>query len=267
MKQPVSVLITSLPGVFEVSLREFVRLGFAHVDLIGKAERPDHERAALADSGLIVDCVALGRDLPAGCSLDADNVTLRRRAVEHVERQIVDAAQLGARVAYVVQPKAEAALPAFADACGVLAAFARGRMTQFCVEHFPGSALPTAKGTLAWLPDDVKLVLDLGHCLISTEDPCQVVEAAGDRLGYVQLDDNDGVGDVHWPLLTGTLSEAMLGALLRRLDDSSYHGGIALELNGTLPDAVGNLARSKKLVEQLLNASALAALILGLAGV
>ena len=59
--------------------------------------------------------------------------------------------------------------------------------------------MPTAAATLAWLSkvdhDNLFLLLDLGHCLISDEDPTQVIAQAGRRLGYVHLDDNDGAGE------------------------------------------------------------------------
>ena len=73
-----SVLITSLPLPAEEALPVLERYGFRHVDLVGKGQRPDAEREALADSGLIVNCVALGRDLPAGCTLNALDMGLRR---------------------------------------------------------------------------------------------------------------------------------------------------------------------------------------------
>lgn len=250
-----SVLITSLPFAAEISLAELARQGFRHVDLVGKVERPEAEREALADSGLIVDCVALGRELPDGCTLDASDVAKRRQAVEVVQRQIVEAAQLGARVAYVVPCKDAAGLPAFADSCQALTAFARSRMMTMCVEHFPGSALPTARETLNWLEtsglENMKLVLDLGHCLISHEGPAEIATKAGARLGYVQLDDNDGVNDVHWPLLRGTLNEAVLRDLLHRLRALNYRGGVALELNGALEEPLRNVVNGKRIVEEI----------------
>jgi sugar phosphate isomerase/epimerase len=242
-----SVLITSLPFSPEESFRALAEAGFRHVDLIGKVVRSEAEREALAESGLIVDCVALGRDLPAGSALDAADVAQRRAAVAAVEQQINEAAQVGARCAYVVPCKAPDALPAFADSCRVLSALAKRRRMQLCIEHFPGSALPTASGTLDWLrsQNDLKLLLDLGHCLISKEDPCQVVAKAGAMLGYVQLDDNDGSGDLHWPLLSGVLSAALLKDFLRCLQDARYEAGIALELNGKLDEPLQNLLRSQ----------------------
>ena len=248
-----SVLISSLPTTFTISLQELGRQSFRRVDLIGAAQRSDADREALADSGLIVDCVALGRNLPEGSALDASDVAKRRIAVTEVQRQIVDAAQLGARVAYVVPGKEANSLPAFTDACRVLAAYARGRMMQLCVEHFPGSALPTATGTLDWLHandlEQLNLLLDLGHCLISHEDPCGVVDQAGDRLGYVQLDDNDGINDVHWSLLSGVLTEAVLHDFLRRLHDTKYRAGVALELNAKLDEPLRNVVESKRIVD------------------
>jgi sugar phosphate isomerase/epimerase len=251
-----SVLITSLPTPFDESLRDLARLGFQHVDLIGVTQRSEADREALANSGLIVDCVALGRGLPEGCALDAADVVVRRRAVEEVKRQIAEAAQLGARVAYVVACKEAASLPAFADACQVLAGYARGRMMQLCVEHFPGSALPAAARTLDWLNaaglDEMNLLLDLGHCLISREDPCVVVDQANRRLGYVHLDDNDGVNDVHWPLLSGVLTEGGLRDFLRVLRDTKYRGGVALEFKSKLDDPMQNVIEGKRIVEGML---------------
>jgi sugar phosphate isomerase/epimerase len=250
-----SVLITSLPGAAEIAIAEIARLGFQHIDLVGKAKRPEPERQALADTGLIVDCVALGRDLPEACTLDAADLDHRRRAVDEVKLQIAEAAQIGARIGYVVPCKQSEALPAFADSCQTLAVFAHGRKLQLCVEHFPGSALPTAASTLDWLQgsglENIKLVLDLGHCLISREDPSALVEQAGARLGSVQLDDNDGANDVHWPLLSGALKEDVLRGLLHRLREQDIHGGIALELNGKLNEPLGNLVTSRQVVELL----------------
>ena len=42
---------------------------------------------------------------------------------------------------------------------------------------------------------------------MSGEDPEAVIANAGDRLGYVHLDDNDGLSDLHWSLLEGVMTE------------------------------------------------------------
>jgi sugar phosphate isomerase/epimerase len=250
-----SVLATSLPLPLPSALRELARLGFACVDVVAVVERDETDREALADAGLVVGCVALGRGLPEGCRLDTADVELRRRAVAEVQKQLADAAYLGAKSAYLVPGKDAHGLVSFADACAHLAAFARGRMIELCVEPMPGSALPSAAVTLDWLRtlrlEAVKLLLDVGHCLISGEEPARVVEQAADRLGYVHLDDNDGHGDLHWPLLTGQLTEEQLRALFAALRGADYAGGIALELNASLPEPARNLSASKAVAEAL----------------
>ena len=67
-----------------------------------------------------------------------------------------------------------------------------------------------AAAMLAWLRQsahpNLGLLLDVGHCLIAGEDAGAAARAAGPLLAHVHLDDNDGVGDLHWPLLSGQLT-------------------------------------------------------------
>ncbi len=250
-----SVLLTSLPLPFAAALQEVVRLGFRNIDLVAQANRDDADVEALAESGLRVRCARLGH----GLRLDAPVIEGRRQAVEQAKAQLSDAARLGAEFAYLVPGTRAEDLDAFADACRALASAAGRRMVRLCVEPMPGSALSSAIATLAWLQADelveVGLLLDVGHCLISGEDPAAVVRAAGERLSYIHLDDYDGCSDLHWPLLTGRLTEAGLrefGAALRML---RFRGGIALELNPMVPTAAENLAASKAIAQRALGAS------------
>jgi sugar phosphate isomerase/epimerase len=253
-----AAVITSLPLPFEEAVAEIARLGFTHVDVVALAERPATHLEALAESGLLVSCAAVGRDLPLGLTLDAIAAADRRRAVDLVERQIADAARLGATHCYLV-PGTDASGPALAclaDACAALAAYARGRMVQLCVEHFPGRALPSAQAALKWLDrmqlDDVRLLLDVGHCLISEEDPAQVAVRAGPWLGYVHFNDNDSVEDLHWPLLTGRLTADMVDALAAVLRLADYQAGLGLELNPSNPDPVKALREGKAILQRAL---------------
>src|SRR5262249_1323512 len=151
--------------------------------------------------------------LPEGQSLDASVIDDRRAAVETVRRQIADAARLGATRGYVVpglDPRT-AALERFADSCWALADYAGSRMVRLCLAHMPGRALAGVAAVLTWLEEmqhgNLALLLDVGHCLLSHEDAKAAVVQAGSRLGYVHFDDNDGVADLHLPLLKGKLTE------------------------------------------------------------
>jgi sugar phosphate isomerase/epimerase len=109
---------------------------------------------------------------------------------------------------------------------------------------------------LAWLEEldhaNLRLLLDIGHCLITAEEPADIVRCAGARLGYVHLDDNDGVGDLHWPLLTGRLAEPTLRAALEALREIQYRGALSLELMASNPEPIEGLRRSKAIVDRLL---------------
>jgi sugar phosphate isomerase/epimerase len=255
---PVSAMLTSLPLPFEAAAREAAALGFRYADVVALAERPEAHREALADTGLLVGCASVGRGLPDGHTLDGPSAETRRAALEVMKQQVADAARLGATLAYVVpttDPSPEA-LTRFAEACGLLATFAAQRMVRLCVEHVPGRALPTAAAALDWLEqighDNLALLLDVGHCLISGEDPAAVIARAGPRLGYVHFDDNDGVSDLHLPLLAGRWTEARLAAVVDALRAAGYRGPLALELNPENPRPAEALAQGKALLERLL---------------
>src|SRR5262249_43234560 len=149
-------------------------------------------------------------------------------AVDVVRRQIADAARLGATRAYVVPglDASPAGLTRFTEACTLLADHAGQRMVKLCVEHIPGRALPTVASALEWLDrvrhHNLHLLLDTGHCSISSEDPGDSIRQAGPLLGQVHFDDNDGKGDLHWNLLTGVLSETALRKCLASLRQVGY---------------------------------------------
>ena len=80
---------------------------------------------------------------------------------------------------------------------------------------------------------------------MSKEDPAAIISAAGDRLTYVHLDDNDGDDDLHWSLLDGVLTVKALGAIFSALGPSPYSGPASLELNPNLPAPRAALAESR----------------------
>jgi len=284
-----SALLTSLPGDFTAAVHRLAALGFRYVDVVGLPERPMEHTEALAASGLLVGCASIGRALPAGQTLDAESLDARRAAVEMTRLHIADAARLGATACYLVPGKDESAagLARFTESCSLLADFAAGRMVRLCVEHVPGSALARADDTLAWIRSvghaNLRLLLDVGHCLITGEDPLASVVLAGPLLGYVHLDDNDGKNDLHWPLLRGRLTESILhnvltacrnlsgvaGAEVLRSPGMPSRGfgvpqprppiacpnlesvGMALELRPDAGDPEANLRQGKELLERL----------------
>ena len=257
---PLAAFATSLSGELTVVLPQIAALGFTHVDLVALVDRPAEHVEALANSGLTVSCMALGRHLPAGHTLDAADVGVRRATLELLRRHVTDAARLGATTAYLVPGTRtdETALSCFAEGCALLADHAAGRMVRLCIEHVPGRALPTAARTLNWLESighaNLGLLLDVGHCLISNEDAAAVIRRAGDRLGYVHLDDKDGNGDLHWPLFVGKLTQEQLADVLTALGNIGYHGALSLELNAANPEPANALRDGKAIVERLLQA-------------
>ena len=252
-----SVLLDGPPADFAAEVRLAAGLGFTSIDVVALEARPDSDREALADAGVLVRCAAVGRGLPAGRALDAADAGLRREALEHMRRQVADAARLGATCAYVVSGMdgGAAGLACFAEACGLLAEFAAGRMVRLCVEPIPGRALPDAAAALAWLRraahPNLGLLLDVGHCLIVGEDAAATARDAGPLLAYVHLDDNDGAGDLHWPLLTGRLTAARLTDLAAALREIAFTGGLSLELKPPATERPEALRRSKEIAERV----------------
>jgi sugar phosphate isomerase/epimerase len=242
---------------FGAAVGTAARLGFGHVDVVAQVDRPEAHRDALAQAGVLVSCGALGRALPDGISLDALSLQRRREAVHLVKRQINDLALLGATCAYLIPPADDqgACLQAYAEACSLLAEHAAERMVRLALEPIPGRLLGNAAGVLALLEDidhpNLGLLLDVGHCLISGEEPAEVARLAGARLAYVHVDDNDGVQDLHWPLLTGRLQYHQLQQLFAVLTQIAYRGGLALELTPGVGDAEAALYGSKQLLARL----------------
>ena len=94
--------------------------------------------------------------------------------------------------------------------------------------------------------------MDSGHLQLSGEDPTAVIDQAGDRLGYVHLDDNDGQDDLHWALCDGVLTRTALRALLVALVSSPYTGPVSLELHPQLADPIKSISRSLNLVREII---------------
>jgi hydroxypyruvate isomerase len=199
--------------------------------------------------------------MPEGATLDNAGARAAARALAHVKAGLAHGADLGATAAYIVpdMDSSRAGLARYAQALATAAGEAARLGLKLCVEHFPGRALPTAAATLDFLKEighpNLYLLFDIGHIQMSGEDPAAVIETAGDRLGYVHLDDNDGQNDLHLSLLDGVLTEATLQRTLETLGKIGYDGAISLELNPNLANPLQALRQSREVANRCLNKS------------
>ena len=252
-----SCCIWALSGPEVEAVTQVAEAGFEQVDLRPLAFQDRASQDWLAASGMRVCCVAATHGTPAGVSLDSADGKTAAAAITHAEASVAHAAQLGAGTVYTVPggDSGPATMIRYGRVLADMAACAQVLGLKFCVEHFPGLALPTVAATLEFLRQvdhpNLYLLFDLGHAQISGEDPVAAIESAGSRLGYVHLDDNDGCGDLHLSLLDGVLTQTSLRQTFKALGDIGYGGAVSLELNAELPDPLGALRRSRECVLRL----------------
>ena len=236
------------------ALRGIRDLGFRWIDLQPGNLRDEKHRQLASELGLRVSCLGASFAMPVGASLDHADSRMRSGALEHVTSAIQHAAALGADTVYVIPglDDSPAGLSRYGDSLAELAEFASAVRIKFAVEHFPGTALPTAKGTLKYIKSlghpNLFLLYDSGHIQMTGEDPAGVIHEAGERLAYVHFDDNDGVNDLHWALLDGVMTEQTLKDSFRALEDIGYSGAISLELNPTLAKPMTALRESRDIL-------------------
>lgn len=229
-------------------------LGFGWIDIRPDfLESPDIQALTSAHS-MRVSSVAASFGGPEDAALDSPEVSARQMGLAHVENVINQCAALGGRVVYLVPgtDDSQPALSRYADSLAIAADEAATHDVRLCIEHFPGTALPTAAATLRYLSaidhPNLGLLFDIGHIQISGEDPAGVIREAGDRLVYVHLDDNDGQGDLHWALLDGVLTTETLRNTFDALKDIGYTGAVSLELSPQLEEPYVALERSRQIV-------------------
>lgn len=246
--------VWALTGSEQQKLRQASDLGFGCIDVQPQNLRGAAARQAARELGLAVSCLGGSFGMPAGASLDNADGRLRAQALAHVSEAIRQAASLNAGTIYLVpgNDDSRAALSRFGDSLLELAETAAALQIKLALEHFPGAALPSAQITLDYINSlehrNLYLLYDSGHIQMTAEDPARVIGAAGDRLGYVHFDDNDGIGDWHWALLDGVMSEETLRDTLRALADIDYRGALSLELSPALEDPAAALAKSRQIL-------------------
>jgi sugar phosphate isomerase/epimerase len=161
-----AVILPDTPHLAAALARAAVA-GCTHVEIEALLDRPADHLDALADSGLFVACVRIGRGLGHQSADD------RRLALDRQKRLIADGARLGATLA-LLTPSDDAAN--LVEGCALLAAFAAARGVHLAVPPEAGTAVPDVPTALALLPQGVGLALD------EADD----VSEAGDRPTYLR---------------------------------------------------------------------------------
>ena len=249
-----SCCVWSLPGPEAEVMSRVAKAGFSSIDVRPSALTSPIAHDIAGQLGLRVSCVAASFGLPDGASLESPDERASGQAMDYINQSLSEAAELGAKTAYIVPGKAEGGtyLDRLARNLSLAAEGASNSGIKLCVEHFPGSALPTVSETLAFLQGighpNLYLLFDTGHAQISGEEMVATIKAAGPHLGYVHLNDNDGLGDLHLPLLDGIMDRRALTRMLNALVDVGYSGPLSFELNQNLPDTDESLKRSREIV-------------------
>ena len=249
-----SCCIWALTGPEESVLSDMNALGFRWIDIRPEFLTSSAAQAVAKSNSLKVSSVAASYGLPEGASLDSPDRQSRNEALTHLHRVVHQCRELGGSAVYLVPGTdgSEGALSRYADSLATAADRAAALGITIGVEHFPGTALPSATETLELIETidhpNLGLLFDIGHVLISDEDPAGVIRRAGKRLAYVHLDDNDGEGDLHWALLDGLLTVETLGEMFVALREIEYTGAISLELSPQLEDPFQALRRSRQVV-------------------
>lgn len=253
----VSALTSSLPATLSDAIEQLAALGFQWIDVPPVAAE-DSVIKRISRLQLQVGCVGLERDQPEPFDLASSQPKSREKAVAYFCRAIERTAALGAPVGYLTPPTSSSdevrkwwcdsllELGDHAERCGI----------EVCIEHFPGRLVPTVRSTLELLESlnhkNLLLLLDVGHCLISGEDPAESIQSAGQRLGYIHFDDNDGVNDLHWGLLKGRLVESQIAATIDALESVKYDRTLCLEFN-PIPECHVILREGKTLLERFID--------------
>ena len=235
------------------SLRRLRGLGFDMVDL-----RTDCWDGVslddLQDAGLTVPCVGITpAPLPNGLTLDALATADAETALPCLVKSLERAASLGVKTAYMVTPPSRVGEEqAYIASMSRLGDEAARLGMKLCVEPSPGFALGDYTETMRLLDsansDGLYALLDLGHLLLTGEDPVATVRMLGDRLGYVHVDDNDGLSDVHYGLLEGVLTERALYSFLDALTGSNYDGPLAIEIKSDIASPLASLVHSRNAI-------------------
>jgi len=249
----------ALSGDERTILDRISDIGCQWIDIQPSAFQNAASQEHLQQVGLNISCVGLSFGLPEGVTFDSPDPQIIEQAMTMAESTLDDAAQRGIRQIYIIPGLDDslAGISRYGNAVTALAEYAGQRHIKLSIEHFPGRALPTIATTLDFVRainhPNLYLLLDIGHAQMSHEDIPSAIDEAGSLLGYVHLDDNDGVGDLHWALLDGVMTADVLRDTFSALRGIGYAGGVSLELNPLLPDPLDAIRRSWAIIRSTHN--------------
>ena len=252
MSLHVAFCLWGLPDEPAVATAFAANAGFQSVDV-----RPGYSKLPDAERTLPVTCMAVAHLMPDGALLDATSANARQAAVDHVRTGILEAQGLGIPDVYLAPPATPdaPALAAYRESALTLADEAQRAGIRLGIEHFPGRGLPTVRETLDFIADcghaNLHLLLDVGHNQIAGESVAESIQAAGDRLQYVHVNDNDARSDLHLGLLEGVQDEAWVSNALRAVVEAPYDGPVSVEVNMALDDPRTSAAGSLSIVRRL----------------
>ncbi len=175
------------------------------------------------------------------------------RVLPYFSGAIERAGALGARAVYMVTPDIRLPDDSFyRRAMARLADSAAVAGVRLCIEPHPGRALATCAEALDFVRrvdhENLYVLIDLGHTLITGEDPAAAVRSADGRLGYVHVDDNDGRADLHLPLFSGVLTPGVAESFLGALAELNHDGGLGIELKSTNPAPLSGLVAAREFI-------------------
>lgn len=249
----------SIPGNDQSVIRQLAGLGFERIDVRPSFFAHKENSAFLRRQGMKLSCFGISDELPLGASFSAEPDSAQsHKAISFMEETLPEAASLGAEFAYLI-PDKDSNIPALKNYAANIARaadIASKSGIKLCIEHFPGTALPSVSSTLDFIDGvdhpNIFLLLDIGHCLISDEDPADCVQKAGGKLGCVHLDDNDGAADLHLSLTEGVLTRETLSRTISALTNIQYRGPLSFELSPALNDPPGAIKESLKIISSLI---------------
>lgn len=233
-------------------------LGLTGIDIRPSWLRSDETRSKLEELGLDVVCLAATHERPEGATFDSEASGAVEPMIRHVKEALDHAASRGAHWSYVVPDRQvdDQTFKRYAAHLTDIADHALSLGVKVCIEHFPGTAFPTVTSTLDFIRHtghpNLYLLFDIGHAQMADENPAKVLAGVGDRLGYVHLDDNDGIGDLHLALTDGVQTKESLADLFRVLEDAGYDGPVSLEMKNDLPDPLDAVTRSFEIITDLM---------------